>query len=98
MAAYVPADLLISIHALREEGDYKARGTAGPPGQISIHALREEGDGPICQRLECFKISIHALREEGDQGRLCELPHIRQFLSTPSARRATAIRRWKRWS
>ena len=58
----------ISIHALREEGDL-AMQRAGLDKKtiISIHALREEGDGPICQRLECFKISIHALREEGDQ-------------------------------
>ncbi len=38
-------------------------------------------------------ISIHALREEGDR-RSCRLPtRKRQFLSTPSARRATANQR-----
>ena len=38
--------VLISIHALREEGD---RGTAGSiaGSPISIHALREEGDQSI---------------------------------------------------
>ena len=34
---------MISIHALREEGDDRGRfNSNGPP--ISIHALREEGD------------------------------------------------------
>ena len=73
---------LISIHALREEGDHR-RGAGCHNGgaisihalrradryarrEISIHALREEGDG-IIQRQSCFQIiSIHALREEGD--------------------------------
>ena len=35
---------LISIHALREEGDGRAAGVVPPVGLISIHALREEGD------------------------------------------------------
>ena len=35
-------------------------------------------------------ISIHALREEGDDVRLFDLDHDVIFLSTPSARRATA--------
>ena len=57
---------LISIHALREEGD---RYAIPPPYAmgISIHALREEGDAEIDSYLEETKlISIHALREEGD--------------------------------
>ena len=33
----------ISIHALREEGDYRMTDKTGPLA-ISIHALREEGD------------------------------------------------------
>mgnify|MGYP000368931691 CR=1 FL=1 len=37
---------MISIHALREEGDVPQQ-RLGPVQQISIHALREEGDaGP----------------------------------------------------
>ena len=36
-------------------------------------------------------ISIHALREEGDQRRLIRTNRINQFLSTPSARRATRL-------
>ena len=57
---------------------------------ISIHALREEGDG----RLRYFGhqaeiISIHALREEGDLGSPWVSVGFSEFLSTPSARRAT---------
>ena len=36
----------ISIHALREEGDYRHHGRRSS-GAISIHALREEGDLPV---------------------------------------------------
>ena len=57
---------LISIHALREEGD-----SIRPHGQrvdaISIHALREEGDLEGVARDVRANISIHALREEGDR-------------------------------
>ena len=57
---------LISIHALREEGDPAGWQSQLVSCSISIHALREEGDF-IPQNVdfrEC--ISIHALREEGD--------------------------------
>ena len=59
--------------------------------RISIHALREEGDQAQREQAEASKqISIHALREEGDLSLI--LPSssvVKQFLSTPSARRAT---------
>ena len=38
-------DGVISIHALREEGDATVPARDAPP-RISIHALREEGDHP----------------------------------------------------
>ena len=80
----------ISIHALREEGDYNALVRRLDDLEISIHALREEGDG----RLRYFGhqaeiISIHALREEGDLGSPWVSVGFSEFLSTPSARRAT---------
>ena len=61
---------------------------------VSIHALREEGDG----RLRYFGhqaeiISIHALREEGDDKHALVVKLLKIFLSTPSARRATAASR-----
>ena len=57
---------IISIHALREEGD--KRGVDNHTARlISIHALREEGD-LLFTLIVCAMalISIHALREEGD--------------------------------
>ena len=58
---------------------------------ISIHALREEGD---CEITICGQIlliiSIHALREEGDLAILMLHSGLSEFLSTPSARRATS--------
>ena len=59
---------------------------------ISIHALREEGDEIYAQGNAQDEISIHALREEGDDD-VVELvqKHEGEFLSTPSARRATCF-------
>ena len=127
--------ILISIHALREEGDRQPCGQRGDNGvflstpsarratlqvgyagklfAISIHALREEGDMSPCQRETSIidfyprpprggrprlqrvdiwlqTISIHALREEGDRSVRWWLRCASRFLSTPSARRATA--------
>ena len=58
------------------------------PG-ISIHALREEGDEAIRSRTLGKGISIHALREEGDRTAIGYRLKGIEFLSTPSARRAT---------
>ena len=80
---------LISIHALREEGDSARDEMPVRRDAISIHALREEGDTHHLTAGTGEMISIHALREEGDSG---DRPFTREeleFLSTPSARRAT---------
>ena len=67
MSASLSPFVMISIHALREEGD-KDFLSRMVTTLISIHALREEGD--LQTRTMCAKngrkISIHALREEGD--------------------------------
>ena len=61
---------------------------------ISIHALREESD-----KFEGddhgidAKISIHALRGESDEYLGGGRYHVNIFQSTPSARRATRLRR-----
>ena len=103
----------ISIHALREEGDvmvcavtlvlYRFLSTpsarratlspffSGGNFQISIHALREEGDPMPVTFGVLLMISIHALREEGDVFDTRTSFHHPIFLSTPSARRATAV-------
>ena len=83
--------IIISIHALREEGDWILR-PSFQARQISIHALREEGDMRTMHRVQTAQtISIHALREEGDLSRLSVEALEELFLSTPSARRATAM-------
>ena len=109
-----PVHLPISIHALREEGDGKARSPSPsgddfyprPPRGGRRCRLRKRKDWsthfyprpPRGGRLQiCTKpqsgmdISIHALREEGDQRWQCVSVDGLGFLSTPSARRATAI-------
>ena len=79
----------ISIHALREEGDHFHKVRDGLI-VISIHALREEGDlGRQQLYPDLLPISIHALREEGDTKPQPQPTAGGQFLSTPSARRAT---------
>ena len=61
------------------------------PDAISIHALCEEGDlRRLCGQGREACISIHALCEEGDVDRAVVLRALAEFLSTPSARRATA--------
>ena len=87
----------ISIHALREEGDTALIGGNFPRKKISIHALREEGDPPERTARETEQtISIHALREEGDAFPALRARRGARFLSTPSARRATAAGREER--
>ena len=56
---------------------------------ISIHALREGRRWPPGHHCEQQPISIHALREEGDSKFDEQANKTQQFLSTPSARRAT---------
>ena len=81
----------ISIHALREEGDRERIAGGLHVLVISIHALREEGDAALLDKLmQADMISIHALREEGDRCCTAPRPACKRFLSTPSARRATA--------
>ena len=58
--------LLISIHALRGEGDEMVS-TFFRDLDISIHALRGEGDNFVRNLPINLTISIHALRGEGDK-------------------------------
>ena len=66
---------MISIHALREEGDLHRTDRRSHDRGISIHALREEGDCCMAFTSYVGSISIHALREEGDAG----CPVIRRY-------------------
>ena len=61
------APIIISIHALRVEGDAKDSENVFKRA-ISIHALRVEGDDSIFFiSTPPMGISTHALRVEGDQ-------------------------------
>ena len=88
VAAVFRSFACISIHALREEGDLIAP-TKIDLQAISIHALREEGDLRTDAPDVIANISIHALREEGDYNTEAIKLLLKEFLSTPSARRAT---------
>ena len=57
---------VISIHALRVEGDPRPDHRRFQPQLISIHALRVEGDRKNLAEDLKYVISIHALRVEGD--------------------------------
>ena len=62
MTILTSRDSNISIHALREEGDYDVRNPL-KLRQISIHALREEGDSKNRDKISIFKQIIqHSAR------------------------------------
>ena len=81
---------VISIHALRVEGDLFVKILWLIDDLISIHALRVEGDAVRRSATAKKKtISIHALRVEGDL-EFANPPLLTYaFLSTPSGWRAT---------
>ena len=78
----------ISIHALREEGDLRSFPLPNTHN-ISIHALREEGD-----TVSRIPVSPHTnFYPRPPRGGRPSIPSLQlstsEFLSTPSARRAT---------
>ena len=82
---------VISIHALREEGDaFTPSGSARPSAFLSTPSARR---ATALQRFghHGVAISIHALREEGDNLLYSSTTRSGIFLSTPSARRATGL-------
>ena len=82
---------MISIHALREEGDHPCIVRNPAAGVISIHALREEGDSCTASdrgRPRKFLSTPSARRATRGVKRILRAS---LFLSTPSARRATAV-------
>ena len=90
-AVQIRAATAISIHALREEGDLLAPQRDPPNRGISIHALREEGDLSTGQKTWASIRNFYPRPPRG--GRLGNPSAVNnlqnQFLSTPSARRAT---------
>ena len=84
-----PTSRPISIHALREEGDGRLQHPARPTVDFYPRPPRGGRRAAALDRPQQLQISIHALREEGDGGEDCHRDAAQQFLSTPSARRAT---------
>ncbi len=83
--------MVISIHALREEGDTESvDATVEAIKFLSTPSARRATKSPFAA-LRHLVISIHALREEGDGARTSEIQLLFEFLSTPSARRATTV-------
>ena len=82
--------VIISIHALREEGDKSATKFFYESSFISIHALREEGDSNKAEGIFQYVgfLSTPSARRATVQ-ELHDAFRVDQFLSTPSARRAT---------
>ena len=84
---------LISIHALREEGDATSATTRWTHLQFLSTPSARRATRHASRSQARRGISIHALREEGDlAGGAGEFLRV-GFLSTPSARRATTDRR-----
>ena len=82
----------ISIHALREEGDWMISLSRAIPS-ISIHALREEGDEGYAQVLLPQNLFLSTPSARRATCLACKAPvDLELFLSTPSARRATSTR------
>ena len=81
---------IISIHALREEGDQ--RRSRKKQSLANFYPRPPRGGRLIWTSITFSRqiISIHALREEGDDEKNGEFKEDKEFLSTPSARRATA--------
>ena len=80
----------ISIHALREEGDHYNKLYIIDDACISIHALREEGDNLQIQKPNGRK-DFYPRPPRGGRPTQRTMRHSAiRFLSTPSARRATA--------
>ena len=80
---------MISIHALREEGDKYSEGKSTMGKNFYPRPPRGGRPPELGGGIQDFTISIHALREEGDDGDHRCVNTAILFLSTPSARRAT---------
>ena len=83
------AKIFISIHALREEGDPSRPARCTRTTYFYPRPPRGGRHADELGELITNRISIHALREEGDLPFCPASSRREQFLSTPSARRAT---------
>ena len=81
----------ISIHALREEGDTPPQPACAICSYFYPRPPRGGRLDSVRTARASTRISIHALREEGDGCCQNDVVEEIQFLSTPSARRATIL-------
>ena len=88
--SWLSAHYAISIHALREEGDPAHPGLQRQGNNFYPRPPRGGRPVHLFRNLFVKIISIHALREEGDAFKNFPFLRCKLFLSTPSARRATA--------
>ena len=84
----------ISTHALREEGDLSGRRSIRSCCYFYPRPPRGGRPAKLLAGLNKRQISTHALREEGDLPPKLAQKTIQRFLPTPSARRATFLRRF----
>ena len=84
-----PSPTRISIHALREEGDFADVAEQRVDFLISIHALREEGDLPFAAARPFYQDFYPRPPRGGRHPNGFPSAYEELFLSTPSARRAT---------
>ena len=81
----------ISIHALREEGDFTNDFLSQDSIEISIHALREEGDiYDVWEKITPIIFLSTPSARRATVG-ASSSAKAAKFLSTPSARRATEV-------
>ena len=80
---------MISIHALRKEGDQRHYNDNTGLRNFYPRPPRGGRRAVICAGQVPPAISIHVLREEGDRAGVGQVAMESQFLSTSSARRAT---------
>ena len=88
-----PASLSTVLSFLSTPSARRATGCAGAHDHLEVYfyprPLRGGRQEATIAECRIFLISIHALCEEGDWSALADAAHKAQFLSTPSARRAT---------
>ena len=75
--------VLISIHALREEGDCPLNGPASPASRFLSTPSARRATLLVLTERKTRNISIHALREEGDTYRWSTLKKPRYFYPRP---------------
>ena len=94
----VSTSLVISIHALREEGDLERWWRWPTAKTISIHALREEGDFHQCRSTTLDEYFYPRPPRGGRHGRHLAAGHLPDFYPRPPRGGRHGTRTEKMWS